>query len=234
MNKQGNSLKAVIFDIDGTLLDSNRAHAESFVAAFEKFGKKVSFDELICLIGMGADDILEKYLSKDEIEEFGEDLKEYRKQLFLEKHLPGLKVFPKVRELFEKLKADGFQTALASSASEEELEKYLEKLNISDFLDKETDSDEAEHAKPEPDIFLAAFEKLKNVEKQNVLIIGDTPYDAEAAGKAGLTIVGVTSGGWSREKLLEKGCAGVYENVAEIFEIYEKVFVAKTIQSNAD
>lgn len=227
MNKQGNRLKAVIFDIDGTLLDSNAAHAESFVAAFGKYGKRVSFDDLIWLIGMGADDILEKFLTKNEIEKFGEDLKEYRKKLFLEKYLPGLKVFPKVRELFEKLKADGFQTALASSASEEELEKYLEKLNINDVLDKETDSDDAENAKPEPDIFLAAFEKLKNVKRDNVLIFGDTPYDAEAAVKAKIAVNGVTSGGWSREKLLEKGCREVYENVGEIFEHYESIFLVE-------
>ncbi len=224
MNKQGKLIKAVIFDIDGTLLDSNAAHAESFVAAFEKYGKNVSFDEIICLIGMGAADVLEKFLTKDEIEEFGEDLKEDRKQRFLEKHLPELKIFPKVRELFEKLKADGFQTALASSASKEELEKYLEKLNISDVLDEETDSDEAENAKPEPDIFLAAFGKLKNVEKKNVLIIGDTPYDAEAAVKAKIQIIGVTSGGWSREKLLEKDCVEVYKSVGEIFDNYEEIF----------
>lgn len=224
MNKQGNKLKAVIFDIDGTLLDSNAAHAESFAAAFGKYGKNVPFADIICLIGMGADDILEKFLTKAEIEEFGEDLKEFRKRLFLEEYLPRILVFPKVRELFEKLKNDKLQTALASSASEEELEKYLEKLNIDDFLDRETDADEAENAKPEPDIFLTAFGKLKNVGKKNVLIIGDTPYDAEAAVKAKLKIFGVTSGGWSRAKLLEKGCAEVYENIGEIFENYENIF----------
>ena len=96
-------IKAVIFDIDGTLLDSNDAHAESFIEAFKKYGKEVPFEELKCLIGMGADDILEKYLSKDEIDEFGDKLKDFRKKIFLEKYLPKLKVFPNVRELFEKL-----------------------------------------------------------------------------------------------------------------------------------
>lgn len=227
MNRDGKFIKAIIFDIDGTLLDSNAAHAESFVAAFAKNGKTLTFGEIISLIGMGADDILEKFLTKTEIDEFGEDLKEYRKQVFLEKYLPQIKVFSKVRELFEKLKADGMQTALASSASEDELEKYLEKLNIGDVLDKETDSDEAENAKPEPDIFIAAFEKLKNVEKKNVLVIGDTVFDAEAAVKANLKIIGVTSGGWSREKLFAKGCADVFENVGEIFDNYEKIFFEK-------
>lgn len=227
MNKQGKAVKAVIFDIDGTLLDSNAAHAESFAEAFGKYGKKVTSEDLICLIGMGADDILEKFLSPEEIKKFGEDLKEYRKEIFLEKYLPRLEVFPKVRELFEKLKAEGFQTALASSASGEELEEYRSKLNIQDFLDKETNADEAKNAKPEPDIFLAAFAKLKNVEKRNVLVIGDTIYDAEAAVKAGLKIIGVESGGWTREALSEKGCAAVYPSVGAIFEDFRAVFLSQ-------
>jgi len=217
-------IKAVIFDIDGTLIDSNAAHAESFVRAFKKFGKDVPFEELKCLIGMGADDILEKYLEKDEIEEFGEDLKEYRKKVFLEEYLPEIKVFPKVRELFERLKADKKQTALASSAGEDELKEYKKLLNLGDLIEKETNADDADEAKPEPDIFLAACNKLKNVEKENVLVIGDTPYDAEAATKAKLKIIGVESGGWTREKLIETGCAEVYRDIAEIFENYEKIF----------
>jgi HAD superfamily hydrolase (TIGR01549 family) len=217
-------IEAVIFDIDGTLIDSNAAHAESFVRAFKKFGKDVPFEELKCLIGMGADDILEKYLEKDEIEEFGEDLKEYRKKVFLEEYLPEIKVFPKVRELFERLKSDEKQTALASSAGEDELKEYKKLLNLGGLIEKETNADDAEEAKPEPDIFLAAFDKLKNVEKKNVLVIGDTPYDAEAATKANLKIIGVESGGWTRAKLIETGCAEVYRDVAEIFENYEKIF----------
>ena len=218
-------IKAVIFDIDGTLLDSNDSHADSFVKAFKRYAKDVPFAELKCLIGMGADDILGKYLSEQEIEKFGGELKEFRKQTFLKDYLPKLEVFPIVTELFERLEADGMQTALASSASEEELEEYREKLKISHLYEAETNADDADNAKPEPDIFLAAFDKLKNVEKENVLVIGDTPYDAEAAGKAGLKIIGVESGGWTREKLLASGCAEVYKNVAEIYENYEPIFL---------
>jgi HAD superfamily hydrolase (TIGR01549 family) len=217
-------IKAVIFDIDGTLIDSNAAHAESFVKAFKKFGKTVPLEELKCLIGMGAGDILEKYLDKSEIEEFGEDLKEYRKEIFLKDFLPEIKVFPKTRELFEKLKAEEKQTALASSAGEDELKEYKKLLNLKDLIEEETNADDAEEAKPEPDIFLAAFDKLKNIKKENVLIIGDTPFDAEAATKANLKIIGVLSGGWTREKLIETGCAEVYRDVAEIFDNYEKIF----------
>jgi len=224
MNKQGNAVKAVIFDIDGTLIDSNDAHAESFVAAFKKFGKIIPFVELKWLIGMGADKILEKYLTKKDIEDFGKDLTECRKKIFLTDYFPKLKTFPKMRALLEKIKKDNKKIALASSASEEELEKYHELLKIDDLLNQETSSDDAEESKPEPDIFLAALKKLKNVEKREAFIIGDTPYDAEAAVKAKLRIIGVKSGGWSRRKLQEKGCFAVYDNIGEILENYEKVF----------
>jgi phosphoglycolate phosphatase-like HAD superfamily hydrolase len=217
-------IKAVIFDIDGTLIDSNDAHAESFAKAFEKYGKTVSFEELNRLIGMGAEDILEKYLNKKEIEKFGEELIEYRKNIFLKDYLPDVKVFAKTRELFEKLKTDKIQTALASSAGEDELKEYKKLLNIDDLIEEETNADDAEEAKPEPDIFLTAFEKLKNVEKENILVVGDTPYDAEAAGKAKLKIFGVESGGWTRAKLIEEGCEEVYQDIAEICENYEKIF----------
>ena len=217
-------IKAVIFDIDGTLIDSNRQHAESFVKAFKKFGKDVPYEDLICLIGMGADLILEKFLSKDEIDDFGDELIEDRKNIFLEDFLPEVKVFPKLRELFEKLDSDKMQIALASSAGEEELEKYKKLLKISDLLDKETNADDADEAKPAPDIFEAAFDKLKSVEKNEVLIIGDTPYDAKAAKKADIEIFGVMSGGWSKDKLLGAGCEKVYRDIAEIFENYEKIF----------
>lgn len=220
------SVKAVIFDIDGTLIDSNEAHAESFVKAFKKYGKTVPFEELKCLIGMGAGDILEKYLSEEEIEDFGEELKEYRKKIYLEELFPNLKTFPKMRGLFEKIKADGKKIALASSASSEELEKYREKLNLDGLYEEETNADDTDEAKPEPDIFQAALKKLKNVSENEAIVVGDTPYDAIAAKKAGLKIIGVKSGGWSREKLLNEGCSEVYEDIGEIFKIYEKTAIS--------
>lgn len=223
-------IKAVIFDIDGTLIDSNGEHADSFAEIFKQYGKDVPSEELKCLIGMGADDILKKYLSEAEIEKFGEQIKEQRKKLFLEKYFPKLKTFPKLRPLFEKISGDGKQIALASSASEEELEKYKKLLNIDDLYEEETNADDAPKAKPEPDIFLAAFERLKNVEKSEILIVGDTPYDAEAAVKAEMKIIGVNSGGWTTEKLLESGCSKVYRDIEDILANYADIFNDEQMQ----
>lgn len=217
-------VKAVIFDIDGTLIDSNKAHAESFVKAFKKFGKTVSYIELKWLIGMGADKILEKFLSKSEIKKFGKELTEFRKNLFLKEYLPEIETFPKLKELFKKLDSENKKIALASSASDEELKEYKKKLQISQFLDAETTSDDAEEAKPEPDIFQAAFKKLKIVKKEEVLIVGDTPYDAEAAVKANLKIIGVKTGGWSDKTLRSKGCFAVYKDLAELLDNLREIF----------
>lgn len=214
-------IKAVIFDIDGTLLDSNDAHAETWVKAFAKYDKELSFDRARKLIGMGADLILEKYLSKEEIEDFGDDLKDFRSRLFLEEYLPKIKVFPKMRRLLERICDDGKQIALASSAKEDELEEYKKVLNISDLLDEETSDDDAENSKPAPDIFQAAIEKLAGTDAKKAVVVGDTPFDAEAARKANLKIIGVLSGGWTKEKLFETGCAEVYRDVSDILENYE-------------
>ena len=223
MSRDKKKISAVIFDIDGTLIDSNDAHARAFVAAFKKFGKTVSFVKLKWLIGMGADKILPVFLSAKEIADFGEELTEYRKEIFLREFFPGLKTFPQMRALFEKMKKDEMRIALASSASEKELGEYKKLLKIEDLLDEKTSSDDAEESKPEPDIFLAALKKLKNVEKSQTLVVGDTPYDAKAAVKAGLKMIGVKSGGWSRRKLLDEGCFEVYESVGEINENYTKM-----------
>jgi HAD superfamily hydrolase (TIGR01549 family) len=211
-------IKAVIFDIDGTLIDSVGEHAESWVKTFKEFGKEVSLEETKKLIGMGSDQFLNDYFSKEEVEEKKKEIDKYRSALFAKEYMPKIKPFPKVRDLFVKLKEEGVKIVLASSATEEEVGKYEEIADIKDLVEKKTSSDDAEDSKPEPDIFLAAYNKLGNIDKQNVVVIGDTPYDAVAAKKAGLKSIGVLTGGWTREKLIESGCSQVFDNITVIYE----------------
>lgn len=218
-------IKAAIFDIDGTLIDSVDAHAESWVRTFERFGKDISRADAGKLVGMGSDQFLSDYFSKEEVEKDKEKIDKYRSELFMKEYMPRIKPFPKVRELFLKLKEDGIKIVLASSATEDEVAKYEEIAEIKDLVEKKTSADDAEESKPEPDIFLAACEKLGKIKEKEIIVFGDTPYDAIAAKKAGLKIVGVLTGGWSREKLLNSGCFKVYEDIETIYEKhYENVF----------
>jgi HAD superfamily hydrolase (TIGR01549 family) len=221
-------IKAVIFDIDGTLIDSVNEHAQSWVRTFKEFGKEVSFEETKKLIGMGSDQFLNDYFSKKEVEDKKKDIDEYRSKLFAKEYMQKIKPFPKVRELFLKLKEDGIKFVLASSAIEEEVEKYEEIADIKDLVEKKTSTDDAEKSKPEPDIFLTAYDKLNNIDKQDVVVIGDTPYDAIAAKKAGLKSFGVLTGGWTREKLIESGCAEVFEDITAIYEKHFDIAFGKS------
>lgn len=167
---------------------------------------------------MGSDQFLNDYFSEKEVEKKKKDIDEFRSELFAKEFMSKIKPFPKVRELFLKLKEDGIKFVLASSATEEEVGKYEEIANIKDLVEKKTSTDDAKKSKPEPDIFLAAYDKINNIDKQNVVVIGDTPHDAIAAKKAELKVYGVLTGGWTKEKLFQSGCSDVYENITAIYE----------------
>jgi phosphoglycolate phosphatase-like HAD superfamily hydrolase len=128
-----------------------------------------------------------------------------------------------VRELFEKNKAGGGRIALASSANEDEVEAYKKIADITDLIEKSTSADDAEKSKPEPDIFRAALKLLGNPAPETVLVVGDTPYDAEAAAKAKLKIVGVLCGNFAEKDLREKGCVEIYRDPVDLLANYEKI-----------
>jgi HAD superfamily hydrolase (TIGR01549 family) len=214
-------LKAAIFDIDGTLVDSVDLHAEAWQLTFEKFGKAVSFTDVRRQIGKGGDQLLPVFLSPIELEEFGKELETYRSELFKREYLPRVKAFPNVRELFERLRQDDKRLALASSAKEAELERYKTIAHINDLIEAETSSDAAEKSKPHPDIFEAALSKLHDVSPDQVIAVGDTPYDAIAAARANLRTIGMLSGGWSEAELRKAGCVAIYQHPADLLAHYE-------------
>ncbi len=221
-------LKAVIFDVDGTLVDSVDIHAQAWVDAFKEFGHELEFGAVRGQIGKGGDQLMPVFLSKEELEEKGEDLNERRGQILKERYLSKIKSFPDVRALFERIKADGTRIVLASSAKADELETYKKIANIEGLTDAETSSDDAEESKPEPDIFEAAMSKLGDVEPDEVIVIGDTPYDAEAALKAGLHTIGVLCGGFSEDSLREAGCIAIYEGPTDLLARYDRSPLAST------
>jgi HAD superfamily hydrolase (TIGR01549 family) len=219
-DKTSDSRRAVIFDVDGTLIDSVDFHANAWVDAFAAFGHRVGFEEVRRQIGKGGDQLMPVFLSDEEIERDGEALEAHRGEVLKKRYLPQFRPFPRVRELIQRVLADGIEVALGSSAKEDELAKYKKIARIDDLIDAETSSDDAERSKPCPDIFEAAVARLGITDLSRILVVGDTPYDAEAAGKAGLRMIGLRCGGWSEEELREAGCIAVYDDPADLLERY--------------
>ena len=157
----------------------------------------------------------------EELAKFGKELEEYRSELFKKDYLPRVKAFPKVRQLFERIRLDRKHIVLASSAKGEELDSYKKIARIEDLVEAETSSDDADKSKPHPDIFDAALEKLGDVAPDRVRVVGDTPYDAEAAAKAKLRTVGLMCGGWNERDLRRAGCTAIYPDVAGLLAHYD-------------
>jgi HAD superfamily hydrolase (TIGR01509 family) len=213
-------MKAAIFDIDGTLVDSVDLHTKAWQKALDHFGHQVPFEQIRAQIGKGGDQLIPIFLPQHELESRGPALDRYRSELFKTRYLEKVKGFPQVRELLQRLRQDGWKIALASSAKGDELKAYKEITGIGDLLDAETASDDAEKSKPHPDIFQAALHRLQ-VPPEDAVVIGDSPYDAEAATKAGLISIGLLCGGFKKEDLLAAGVQELYADPADLLANYD-------------
>lgn len=167
--------------------------------AFSRHGKEIGYRELQEQMGKGGDQLMPAFCSPEELEEFGSELEKRRTELFTRDYLPRVRPFPKVRELFERIKAEGLHIAPASSAKEEEVERHKKSLRIEDLLETATSADDADRSKPYPDIFQAALAGIKRVVPEQAVVIGDTPYDVIAAARAGIRAIGLLSGGFAKE-----------------------------------
>lgn len=210
----------VIFDIDGTLVDSVDLHARAWQEAFRHFGYDLDFDELRHQIGQGPDKLIPHFLPPKEVQHIGRELDRFRSELWQRRYLPRVKPFPKVRELFERIRRDDQRIVLASSSKRDELAAYQKIANIQDLVENTTSADEAEHSKPDPDIVQAALRQLKRVDPADVVMVGDTPYDAEAAEKAGVRTIGLLCGGFAEVELRQAGCVAIYVDPADLLEHY--------------
>ena len=220
-------IKAVIFDIDGTLIDSVDLHAQAWQETFKHFGKEIPYEDVRHQIGKGGDQLLPVFFSKDELDEKGSEMEEYRSRLFKRDFLPRVRAFPKVRELFQRIKDDGKRIALASSAKEDELKTYKRIAHIEDLVEEETSADDADKSKPHPDIFEAALERLGDIKPDEAVVVGDTPYDAEAAGKLSLRTIGILCGGFPEAELKAAGCIAIYQDPADLLARYEETLIGK-------
>jgi HAD superfamily hydrolase (TIGR01549 family) len=220
-------IKAVIFDIDGTLVDSVDLHAHAWQETFSHFGKEIPYEQVRHQIGKGGDQLMPVFFSQEELDKKGKEMEKYRGELFQRDYLPGVRAFPRVRELFQKIKDDGLRLALASSAKEEELKVYKKIARIEDLVEEETSADDADKSKPHPDIFEAALERLGDVEAHEAIVVGDTPYDAEAAGKINLRTLGVLCGGFPEAELRAAGCVQIFHDPADLLARYEESLISR-------
>ena len=208
--------KAIIFDVDGTLVDSVDQHARAWQDTFREFGHDIPFDHIRSQIGKGGDQLLPVFLGETERNDHGEALESRRSDILKGTYLPTIKPFPAVRDLMQRLIERGTKIVLASSAKSSELQHYKKIANIEDLITTETTSDDAEKSKPHPDIFQAALARLGGLEPADAIVVGDTPYDAEAAAKAGLRTVGVRCGGFPEADLRRAGCIAIFDDPADL------------------
>ncbi|MET0591614.1 MAG: HAD family hydrolase [Polyangiaceae bacterium] len=210
--------KAVLVDIDGTLLDSNDAHASAWVKALREAGHDVPFDKVRPLIGKGGDKLLAEVAGLSDDSREGTAIGDRRARIFRDEYLPTLKPFPRVRELLQRLHSDGYRLVVATSAEEKEMHALLERTGGAEFFEQAASSSDAENSKPDPDIVKAALRKA-DCGPEEALMLGDTPYDIEAAGAAAVGAIGLCSGGWSADAL--RGAIAIYENAADLLARYD-------------
>jgi phosphoglycolate phosphatase-like HAD superfamily hydrolase len=191
-----------------------------------KFGHDVSFEQARSQIGKGGDKLIPVFLSADEQRDHGKEMEEWRGERFKTAYLPLVHPFSAVPDLFRCVRDAGVRIAIASSAKKDELDKYLDIARIAGLVDVKTSSDDAEESKPAPDIFEVVLRKL-GIAGVDAVAIGDTPYDASAAGKAGIATIGVLCGGFTESSLREAGCADVYPGPAALFARFGGFLLAK-------
>ncbi|MBV9753002.1 MAG: HAD family hydrolase [Hyphomicrobiales bacterium] len=211
--------QAAIFDVDGTLVDSVDLHASAWQEALEHFGHHVTFERVRSQIGKGGDQLIPVFLSESEQRDHGKEMEAWRGKRFKSKYLHLVRPFSAVPELLQRVRDAGLQVAVASSAKASELAVYLEIACVSELVDVATSSENAEQSKPAPDIFQVALDKL-GVAGPDTVAIGDTPYDSEAAGKAGIPTIGMLCGGFTESELRKSGCVAVYPGPAALLACF--------------
>lgn len=212
-------IRGVILDLDGTLIDSNEAHARAWVEAMAEFGFRPGVEMVRRLIGMGGKFLLPQATGVSAESEIGKEISALRRNIFLERYLPELRPFPKARELLLRMQAGGLKRVVASASKRDEVEAMLKQAGIDDLADGTTSASDVDDPKPESDVIEAALKKLA-LPPQEVLLLGDTPYDIEAAGKVGVGAVILRTGGWEDQALT--GARAIYRDPAELLVRYEE------------
>lgn len=222
--------RGALLDVDGTLVDSNDAHARAWHAALAEHHHVVDVAHLRRWIGMGGDKLLPMAAGIDHESPEGRGILRRRGELFKERELAHVHPFPRARHLLARMRSAGWRLVVASSAGEDELDLLLQRAGVADLLHATTSSDDAARSKPDPDIVRAALRRAE-LAPRDACMLGDTPYDVEAATRAGVAIVALRCGGWNDAALA--GARAIYDDPAHLLLEFESSPFAAAMRGTA-
>jgi HAD superfamily hydrolase (TIGR01509 family) len=211
-------IHGVILDVDGTLVDSNDAHAKSWVEAMAEHDYIVPFEKVRRLIGEGGDKVLPETIGIQAESEEGKQISSRRGEIFKERYLPSVRAFPSAQKLLDHMRARGLKLAVASSAKPDELRVLLQIVGAADLIEEKSSSKDVKNSKPDPDIMRVTMEKI-GLPADEVVMLGDTPYDIESARKVGVGTIALRCGGW-QDRDLAKALA-IYTDTADLLSHYD-------------
>jgi HAD superfamily hydrolase (TIGR01509 family) len=209
---------AILFDIDGTLVDSNYMHVAAWTRALAEVGAPVDSWRVHRAIGMDSKKLRESLLG-DRVEQLGERASELHSRYYTA-DAGKLRPFASARELVETVAARGLQAVLATSAPEDELQLLRSALKIEDDVATVTSAADVGEAKPAPDVVQVALERA-GVDAEHAVMVGDTVWDIEAANRAGVPCVALRSGGTGGAELTAAGAIAVYDDAADLLVHFE-------------
>jgi HAD superfamily hydrolase (TIGR01509 family) len=222
----GPPVRAILFDVDGTLVDTNDLHTAAWRETFLAFGADVPFDAIRSQIGKGGDNLVPTLLPEVD-DARRKEMEAHRGDLFQRDYLPRAVPFDGVRALFLRLAQNKVRIVLASSAHQAEIDYYLSALAVEDLVEAVTTADDVEHSKPCPDIFAAALAKVAPHGADEVFVVGDSPWDVKAAGKLGIRTIGFRSGGFPDDTLTEAGACALYDGPADLLARFDSSPLAR-------
>lgn len=211
-------IHGVILDVDGTLVDSNDAHAKSWVEAMAEHDYIVPFEKVRWLIGEGGDKVLPETIGIQAESDEGKQISSRRGEIFKERYLPSVRAFPSAQKLLDHMRARGLKLAVASSAKPDELRALLQIVGAADLIEEKSSSKDVKNSKPDPDIMHVTMEKI-GLPADEVVMLGDTPYDIESARKVGVGTIALRCGGWQDRDLAK--ARAIYTDTADLLSHYD-------------
>lgn len=215
-------IDAVVFDVDGTLVDTNYQHALAWFRAFRRFDLTPPVWRIHRAIGMGGDQLVKAVAGDDVEDKYGEELRTAWTEEF-DEFLPQVQPFAGAEPLMKEIRERGLSLVLASSGEEQHVEHYLDLINGRELAAAWTTSADAEETKPAPDLIETAMRKMDTT---NAVMIGDSVWDAKAAEKAGIVTYAVRTGGFSIEELETAGARKVYDSLEDLQRDLDRVIGA--------